>query len=129
MSFFQAIETNFKKYATFSGLASRSEFWWFALFVYLVGAALNALNLVTPQGTVFLGSSLSACFAAVVLLPYLAVTVRRLRDTGRSWTNLFWLLLPIAGLIVLIVFLAQPGRLTTPAGATETDPRTAGVAG
>ncbi|GAA2048074.1 DUF805 domain-containing protein [Leifsonia soli] len=109
MSFFEAIATAFKKYATFTGTAGRPEFWWFALFVYLGAAALNALNLITPQGTIYLGSSLSAVFGLAVLLPYLAVTVRRLRDTGRSWANLFWLLLPIAGLIVLIVLLAQPG--------------------
>ena len=114
MSFFEAIAVNFKKYATFTGVAGRPEFWWFALFVYVVGAALNALNLVTPQGTIFVGSSLAAFFGAAVLLPYLAVTVRRLRDCGRSWANLFWLLLPIAGLIVLIVLLAQPGQ-TAPA--------------
>lgn len=114
MSFFEAIATAFKKYATFTGTAGRPEFWWFALFVYLGAAALNALNLITPQGTIYLGSSLSAVFGLAVLLPYLAVTVRRLRDTGRSWANLFWLLLPIAGLIVLIVLLAQPG---TPAQA------------
>ena len=109
MSFFEAIAVGFKKYGTFSGTAGRPEFWWFALFTYLGAAALNALNLVTPQGTIYLGSSLSAVFGLAVLLPYLAVTVRRLRDCGRSWANLFWLLLPIAGLIILIVFLAQPG--------------------
>lgn len=115
MSFFEAISVNFKKYATFTGIASRSEFWWFALFVYLGGLILTALNLATPQGTIYVGSSLAGCFGLAVLLPYLAVTVRRLRDCGRSWTNVFWLLLPIAGLIVLIVLLAQPG--TSAAGA------------
>jgi len=110
MSFFQAIAVDFKKYATFTGVAGRPEFFWFALFVFLGGAVLNALNLATPQGTIYLGSSLSACFSAAMLLPYLAVAVRRLRDSGRSWANLFWLLLPIAGLIVLIVFLAQRGN-------------------
>jgi uncharacterized membrane protein YhaH (DUF805 family) len=110
MTFFQAIAVNFRKYATFTGVAGRPEFWWFALFVYLGGLALSALNLVTPLGTIYLGSSLSAFFGAAVLLPYLAVTVRRLRDSGRSWANVFWLLLPIAGLIVLIVFLAQTSR-------------------
>ena len=109
MSFFEAIAVAFKKYATFTGTAGRPEFWWFALFVYLGAAVLNALNLITPQGTIYVGSSLSAAFGLAVLLPYLAVTVRRLWDSGRSWANLFWLLLPIAGWIVLIVLLAQQG--------------------
>jgi len=109
MSFFQAIAVDFKKYATFTGVAGRPEFWWFALFVLLGGAVLNALNLATPLGTIYLGSSLSASFSAAVLVPCLAVAVRRLRDCGHSWANLFWLLLPIAGLVVLIVLLAQRG--------------------
>jgi uncharacterized membrane protein YhaH (DUF805 family) len=116
MTFFEAIAVNFRKYAVFTGIAGRPEFWWFALFVNVVAAALNALNLVTPQGTIYLGSSLAACFGAAVLLPSLAVTVRRLRDCGRSWANLFWLLLPIAGLIVLIVLLAQRGATPPLAG-------------
>ncbi len=117
MTFFQSIETNLRKYAGFTGTAGRPEFWWFALFVYLGAAALGALNIPTPLGTIAIGTSLAACFAVATFLPFLAVTVRRLRDTGRSWANLFWLLLPLAGLIVLIVFLAQPSQVTAPAGA------------
>jgi uncharacterized membrane protein YhaH (DUF805 family) len=51
-------------------------------------------------------------WSIAVLLPSLAVTVRRLRDAGRSWTQLFWLLLPIAGLIILIVRLCEPSVAT-----------------
>ena len=58
MSFFDVIAVAFKKYPTFTGTAGRPEFWWFALFAYLGGAALGALNLVTPQGTIYLGSRL-----------------------------------------------------------------------
>jgi uncharacterized membrane protein YhaH (DUF805 family) len=108
MSFVQSIQSVFRNYAVFTGRASRPEFWWFVLFTTLVQSAANALNVVTPNGTVFLGSSLAGLWSAAVLLPSLAVTVRRLRDAGRKWTELFWLLLPIAGLIVLIVHLAEP---------------------
>ena len=111
MSFFEAIAVDFRKYATFTGVAGRAEFWWFTLFVFLGSAALSALNLATPQGTIYVGSSLAAAFGAAVLLPSLAVTVRRLRDTGRSWANLFWLLVPIAGVVVLVVLLAQRGQV------------------
>ena len=41
--------------------------------------------------------------------------MRRLRDAGHGWGNLFWILLPVAGAIVLIVLLAQPTQLTSPA--------------
>jgi uncharacterized membrane protein YhaH (DUF805 family) len=110
MTFFEAIQANFRKYAEFTGTARRPEFWWFALFVYLAAAALAALNIATPNGVVYFGSSLAAAFGAATVLPLLAVTVRRLRDAGYGWGHVFWLLLPIAGLIVLIVLLAQPTR-------------------
>ena len=107
MNFAEAIRTVFKKYATFEGVAPLAEYWWFVLFAALGHLALNSLNVVTDRGTVFLGASLSGMSGVVVLLPLLALTIRRLRDTGRRWTELFWLLLPIAGVIVLIVHLAE----------------------
>jgi uncharacterized membrane protein YhaH (DUF805 family) len=111
MSFPDAIATVFGKYAEFTGRARRPEFWWFILFTTLVSAALNALNVVTPDG-VAVGSSLSGIWSIGVLIPTLAVSVRRLRDAGRSWAELFWILLPIAGLIVLIVRFCEPSTPT-----------------
>ena len=108
MTFQESIVTVFRKYAEFTGRAGRPEFWWFVLFTTLVSSALSAFNVFTPDGTVYFGSSLSGVWSIAVLLPSLAVTVRRLRDAGRRWTELFWLLLPIAGLIVLIVHLCDP---------------------
>lgn len=110
MSFGDAIASVTRKYAEFTGRASRSELWWFILFSTIVSAALGAFNLVTPEGVITLGSSLAGIWSIVVLVPTLAVTVRRLRDAGRSWAELFWLLLPIAGLIVLIVHLCDPSK-------------------
>jgi uncharacterized membrane protein YhaH (DUF805 family) len=54
--------------------------------------------------------SFAGVWSIAVLLPSLAVTVRRLRDAGRNWTELFWLLLPIAGAIVLIVHLCDASK-------------------
>ncbi|HEX7834769.1 MAG TPA: DUF805 domain-containing protein [Pseudolysinimonas sp.] len=115
MSFGDAITTVFRKYAEFTGRASRSEFWWFVLFSTLVNAALGTLNFATPDGVVVVsvGSSLAGLWSVAVLLPTLAVSVRRLRDAGQQWTELFWILLPIAGLIVLIVRFCEPSRPVT----------------
>lgn len=112
MSFGDAISTVFRKYAEFTGRATRAEFWWFALFSFLVGSALGALNISTGQAGMYfaLGSSLSGVWSIAVLVPSLAVAVRRLRDAGRAWTDLFWILLPIAGLIVLIVYWCEPSK-------------------
>lgn len=127
MSFSEAIQTVFRKYADFSGRASRPEFWWWILFTVLVGAVLNSLPIwgfgplwgFDPgDGGFSPRASLAGAWALVVLVPNLAVTVRRLRDAGYSWANLFWIFLPVAGLIVLIVMCSQPpagsaGRIET----------------
>lgn len=110
MTFTQSIQTVFRKYAEFTGRASRPEYWWFVLFSVIGHAALNSFNLFTPQGTLYLGASLSGVFGIIIFLPSLAVTVRRLRDAGHSWADLFWILLPVVGLIVLIVHLCDPSR-------------------
>jgi uncharacterized membrane protein YhaH (DUF805 family) len=124
MSFFDSIKTVFSKYAEFGGRATRPEYWWFALFNFLAVGALNSLNLYfSYDQTIFIGASLASFWSFVVLLPYLAVTVRRLRDAGYRWVELFWLLLPVAGLIVLIVRLSDPSAGT--ALATPTAPAAA----
>lgn len=95
MTFADSIRTCFAKYADFNGTASRSEFWWFMLFVFLVGAALSLLS-----------TTLCGLFYLAVLLPELAVGARRLHETGRSgWWQLL-LIVPF-GVIVLIVFWVQ----------------------
>ena len=78
-----------------------------------MNAALSTLSVwnVSAQATYPVGPNLTGLWAIAVLVPTLAVTVRRLRSTGRSWANLFWLLLPIAGLIIFIVLCAQPDRM------------------
>ncbi|MFH8250310.1 DUF805 domain-containing protein [Microbacterium sp. B2969] len=117
MSFGQAISIVFKKYTEFPGRAPRSEFWWWIVFTTLVSMLLTSIPTpvwtITDQGQLALTmtTALASMWAIAVLLPTLAVTVRRLRDAGYGWGHLFWVLLPIAGAIVLIVLCAQPTRL------------------
>ena len=95
MTFAESIRTCFSKYADFNGTASRSEFWWFQLFLYLAGGILSLLSL-----------TLCSIFYLAVLLPDLAAGARRLHDTGRSgWWQLLYIV-PF-GFIVLIVFWVQ----------------------
>lgn len=88
MGFFGAIKSVLSKYATFSGRAPRSEYWWWILFVIL-WAWIPIVNIV---------------LALVFLLPSLAVQVRRLHDIGRSGWWWFIGMVPIIGGIVLLVF-------------------------
>jgi uncharacterized membrane protein YhaH (DUF805 family) len=104
MDFMTAVKTCFAKYATFTGRAIRSEYWWFALFTF--GASLIATLIDVMLG---LPSILSTLVNLALLLPGIAVGVRRLHDTDRSgW---WWLivLVPGVGIIVLIVFMCLEG--------------------
>ena len=105
MTFRESIRVCFAKYSDFSGTASRSEYWWFVLFLVLGGAAASA---ATPSALP--AGSLGTVFSLATLLPLLAAGSRRLHDTGRSgWWQLFGLV-PVAGIVVLIVFLAQESK-------------------
>ena len=96
MNFGQAISTCLSKYATFSGRASRPEFWWFFLFQLLV-------SLVTS----FLGDLINGLAALALLVPALAVGARRLHDIGKSgWWQL--IALTVIGILVIIYWAAQP---------------------
>lgn len=91
-----SVQTCFKKYAEFNGRASRSEYWWFALAIFLISLVLAIVS-----------STLTNLFSLATLLPSLAVGARRLHDTDRSgWWQLLWIV-PIIGWIVMVVFLVQ----------------------
>ena len=96
MMFQESIRICFAKYADFTGRASRSEYWWFFLFIILSGAIISVLS-----------SKLAGVFYLATLLPSLAAATRRLHDTRRSgWWQLICLV-PLVGLIILLVFLTQ----------------------
>ena len=110
MNFLESIKSGLSKYADFTGRATRPEFWWFILFVALGNALLSAFNVSSTDGTLYLGTTLASVWSVATLLPTLAVTARRLHDTGRTTSQLWWLLLPIAGLIVIAVYCAEPTK-------------------
>ena len=97
LTFFESLRICFQKYAEFQGRASRPEFWWFALFVTLAATAFAYIN-----------ENLASVFLIAVLLPFLAVSTRRLRDSGKNpWWTLF-LLVPVGGIITLAFYWALP---------------------
>ena len=107
MSFGEAIKAVLSKYATFSGRARRSEYWYWALLTTLVSSALSAAIRASDGGAFF--SFLSGLFSLATFIPGLAVAWRRLHDIGNSGLNYLWVLLPIVGWILLIVWCARDG--------------------
>jgi len=111
MDFMTAVKTVLGKYATFSGRAQRSEFWWFYLFSLIVSAVLQMVDRAL-FGTLVGGQDvgiLAPLFSLAILLPSLAVGARRLHDTDRSGWWLLIALIPILGFLVLLYFFVQRG--------------------
>lgn len=115
MTFTESISTCFSKYADFTGRATRSEFWWFLLFYNLVSVPLHIVGFVLenwyPAAELLISAWLvvQIVFELGILIPNLAVSVRRLHDTNhRGW----WLLIvfiPIIGIILLLIWWIKRG--------------------
>ena len=120
----QAVKSVFSKYATFRGRATRSEFWWYYLFLVVVGLILFAIDSLTGltygSSTMTINDTiydvqgagiLSSIFWLVTLLPTLAVMARRLHDAGHSGLWIIWgyllAFVCLIGVVILIVFWCQ----------------------
>ena len=104
----QSIKSCFKKFATFEGRASRSEFWWFQLFYMMVVLVAVILDGLLVGGNMESAGALEIVSQLILLLPALAVTARRLHDVDKSG---WWMLIAITivGLIPLFIWYLAPG--------------------
>lgn len=133
MSFIESIRTVLSKYATFDGRARRSEFWWYylavaivegVLYFALIVPGLSAYTTATVEyamagdpaapvpampGSLTTGYVVVSLVALALLLPTLAVIVRRLHDTGKSGALAFLLLIPVVNFVLIIVWGASTG--------------------
>ena len=94
-----------KKYAVFSGRARRQEYWMFLLINLIVSIAIGMFSTVAGMTSESGMSILSLLYSLGILVPSLAVTVRRLHDTDRSGWWIFISLIPLVGVIVLFIFM------------------------
>lgn len=108
----EAVVSVFSKYATFSGRATRSEYWFFYLFniimsfgligvCAIIGAIFKGMD--GAAGGYMVGTILYWIYAIAAFIPNLAVSVRRLHDTGRSGFNLFWVFLPVINTLLILM--------------------------
>lgn len=115
MSFGDAIQTVFQKYAAFEGRAGRPEYWYWVLFTVLVSIAGNILGEVIGVT----GNALLALFSLATIVPSIAVAVRRFHDTGKSGWNLLWGLIPVLGFVIVLYFAVQPSQPGTNAYGSQ----------
>ncbi len=95
----------------FKGRASRAEYWWFFLANFLIGITIGWLPYVGDIVT------------AVLMVPGVALTVRRLHDTGRSGKYIFFSLIPLVGFIIIFVFMLLPSGPANKWGEGPESPR------
>ena len=104
MSMIEAVKSVFSQYVGFTGRARRSEYWWFCLFNVIVSIVLSMITKVTGF------TWLSLLYSFATLLPGIAVCIRRLHDIGKRGTYLLFVLIPIVGSILLIVWYCQDSQ-------------------
>ena len=122
MGFRQAIAACFSKYADFHGRAARPEYWWFALFNALASilASIVDKNVI---GDVIGVPVVQAIVALALVVPTVAVAVRRLHDTDRSGWWLLIAFVPLIGAILLLVWFCSRG--TTASNRFGAEPQAA----
>ncbi|CAN5354024.1 hypothetical protein BH09ACT6_BH09ACT6_00480 [soil metagenome] len=127
-----AVRRFFTKYATFSGRASRAEYWWWALVSFVISIVLNTIqsaaggNRINADGTMQSYTAgaiviviITILWGLATIIPSLALVVRRLHDTDHSGWWIFIGLIPLVGAIILLVFFLSPAK---PAGARFDQP-------
>ncbi len=95
-----------EKYSDFNGRARRSEYWYWTLFNVVVALIASAI------ASVLKAPVLASIWSIAVLIPSLAVCIRRLHDIGKSGWYYLFILIPIVGLVLLLVWFtrdSQPG--------------------
>ncbi len=116
-SFVNDVVVNFKdvvlnKYVRFDGRADRTEFWHFALAEVIIGLALSILTVIFSK-VAFIAAIIKFVSFVVnigLLLPSLAVSVRRLSDIGKGWPWIFVNFIPFVGWIWFLILMATPSK-------------------
>lgn len=110
VSFSQAVRMAFDSYCRFQGRSSRSEYWWWVLFVTILSFCIGIIEGILGFSMTAVQTT-SGILSLVLLLPGLGLSVRRLHDIGKSG---WWVLLgfiPVVGAIILIIWFAQNSQM------------------
>lgn len=109
MNFMDAVKACLNNYANFSGRARRSELWWFVLFNFCAQIATSIVDSII-MSIIGFTALLSFLVMLALIVPGIAVAVRRMHDIGKSGWWLLLGLIPIVGPIILIIWYVKPGQ-------------------
>ena len=98
MEFLTEYINMWKNFSNFSDRTTVRGYWMAILVNFIVSALVGFV----------LSSLFTSIYSLAILLPSLSISIRRLRDAGKEWTNIFWALLPVVGWIILIIYTCQP---------------------
>jgi uncharacterized membrane protein YhaH (DUF805 family) len=104
MTFSEAVKSGFDHYADFSGRASRPAYWWWFLFGILVGLAANIIDAIIGSFGVISGLA-----GLALLIPGLAVSVRRFHDIDKSGWWILIFIIPIVGFVLWLIWFTREG--------------------
>lgn len=109
MDFIPASGEGFRRYFDFKTRSSRSEFWWFSLFLFLVGVVAMVIDVAVFRVSWDGNGPVGIIWSLATFIPSISIAVRRLHDIDRSgWWVLLWFAI-IIGWIVLLVWHCQKG--------------------
>lgn len=106
MNFQESVSSVLSKYATFSGRATRSEYWWFSLFLFLVQIVAGLVD-----RALFDTGVIAAIVALAFLLPGLAVGARRLHDIDKAGWWMLIVIVPVLGIILYLIWMCTKGSV------------------
>lgn len=100
----------FKNMTDFAGRANNNEWWYFVMFNIIFSVTAMVLDIILGIGSGFGNGPISKVYAVVVLIPGLALSVRRLHDVGKSGLYIFLVLIPVIGIIWLLFIFTEEGH-------------------
>lgn len=100
VSFGEAVKMGLQRYASFAGRSSRSEYWWWCLFSFLVGIGGSIVAWVV-------GDWFSYLLSFALLIPNISVACRRLHDIGKAAGYYFLIFIPLVGAIILLIWFCK----------------------
>lgn len=109
MNFTEAVQSVLRNYANINGRAPRSEYWFWILFIFIVGIIAGILDAVIFGAAAAEGGPIGLILNLALLIPGITVSVRRLHDVDRSGWWLFIILIPLIGFFVLLYWYCKKG--------------------